>query len=163
MIIVDTNIISTFCRVDKLSLLFKLFPKQKFGIPAAIFNEIIKAVQTGYSFLEKINHFIESDELKLLSLTADELLSKQYLPDSFGAGDLECIIISQRQSHILLTNDKRMRNYCLSNNIVVYDLPAVLRTMWKNGIISKNRLKNLVCEIEEKDNILIKNKEEIYK
>ena len=163
MIIIDTNILSTFCRVDEFSLLFKLFPKHNFGIPPAVFDEVINAVQVGYTFLEKIIHYIESKKLELLSLTPNELLLKQNLPSSFGGGDLECIIISRRESYILLTNDKRMRNYCLSNNVVVYDLPEILRALWKSEIISIEQLQSLVCEIEDKDNILIKNKEEIFK
>ena len=47
MIIIDTNIISTFCRVDELSLLFKLFSKHNYGISAAVFDEIMKAFPPG--------------------------------------------------------------------------------------------------------------------
>lgn len=163
MIIIDTNIISTFCRIDELPLLYKLFPKHDFGIPATVFDEVMKALQAGYSSLENVFHYIKSDKLQLLSLTPNELLLKPNLPTSFGTSDLDCIIISKRRSHILLTNDKRLKNYCLSNNIVVYDLPEILRNLWKNGIVSKKRLRYLVSEIEKKDTIFIKNKEEIYK
>ena len=124
MIIVDTNIISTFCRVDKLPLLYKLFPKNELGIPAAVYDEMMEAIRLGYSFLNRAKLYVENGDLHLFSLTSEELQLKQNLPYSFGACDLECIIISQRSSHVLLTNDKRMRNYCRSENITVYNITS---------------------------------------
>ena len=60
MIIIDTNIISTFCRIDELPLLYKLFPKHDFGIPATVFDEVMKALQAGYSSLENVFHYNKS-------------------------------------------------------------------------------------------------------
>lgn len=98
MIIVDTNIISTFCRVDKFSLLYKLFPKSELGIPAAVYDEMMEAIRLGYSFLNRAKLYVENGDLHLFSLTPQELQLKQNLPDSFGACDLECIIIMNKKT-----------------------------------------------------------------
>ena len=98
MIIVDSNIISTFCLINQFSLLFKLFPKHQFGIPSAVYDETMKAIRLGYQFLENIQPFIDRKDVQLISLNPDEMRSKQNLPLSFGTGDIECIIVSRRPS-----------------------------------------------------------------
>jgi len=112
VIIIDTNIISTFCRVDQLSLLFRLFCKDKFGIVSAVYDELMEAIRLGDSFLEKVQSSIDSGELQLISLHPDELRAKQGLHRSFGSVDLASIIVCRERSYILLTNDKRVKNFC---------------------------------------------------
>ncbi len=74
MIVIDANIISTFCRVNKLKLLFQLLPEEQFGVASAVYDEIHEAILYGYKFLEKANSFIESGKLHLLPMSQDELL-----------------------------------------------------------------------------------------
>lgn len=44
MILVDTNILSSFARVDELELLFVLFPRSPLGVTPAILAEVHQAV-----------------------------------------------------------------------------------------------------------------------
>lgn len=76
----------------------------------------------------------------MISLNPNEMRAKQKLPLSFGAGDIECIIISRRPSHVLLTNNKRVRNKCESEGTQVYDLPIILRALWENKIVSVKKM-----------------------
>lgn len=63
MIIVDSNIISTFCLINQFSLLFRLFPKNQFGIPPAVYDEIIEAIRIGYQFLEIIQPMVDQEDI----------------------------------------------------------------------------------------------------
>jgi hypothetical protein len=162
MIILDSNIISTFCLIDQFPLLFKLFPKHDFGIPAAVYDEIMEAIQLGYHFLAKIQFDIDNQKMHLISLTADEMRSKQNMPRTFGNVDIECIIVSQRETNILLTNDKRIKNFCQSNFIKVHDLPNILRALWENKIVPDIDVQKIIMDIEEKENMIIKGKANIF-
>lgn len=158
MIIIDTNIISTFCRINKLTLIFKLFPNDTFGITPAVYDEMMEAIRLGYSFLKIAKSLVDKNDLQLISLKPDELQLKQTLPRSFGSGDLECIVVSKKRKYELLTNDKRIINYCKLESITVYDLPIILRAFWENGICSKKEVHRMIDEIENKENMVIKNK-----
>jgi hypothetical protein len=161
MIIIDSNIISSFCLINQFSLLFKLFPNQPFGIPPAVYDEIIGAIQLGYHFLETMRTLIDDDDVQLISLNPDEMRLKQHLPLSFGAGDIECIIVTRRPSHILLTNDRRVVNFCKSERTQVYDLPIILRAFWVSNILPRQKVNELILEIELKENMVIKSKKTI--
>lgn len=162
MIIIDTNIISTFCRIDQLPILFQLFPQDKFGITPAVYDELMEAIPLGFSFLEQAKSSIESGDLQIIPLQPEEIQSKQNLPRSFGPGDLESVIICQHRSYVLLTNDKRLRNFCKDEGITFYDLPMLLRALWENGVYPKQKVRQFISEIEAKENMVIKKKEEIF-
>jgi len=75
---------------------------------------------------------------------------------------LESLTIAKRRSLILLTNDKRVRNFCQSEGVVVYDLPMLLRALWTNGIRKKQEVEALATEIENKEHMVIKRKDQIF-
>lgn len=60
MIICDTNILSTFARAVELDLLFKLFPKQDFAVPPAVYEELKQAMQHGFAFMQSALKLIDS-------------------------------------------------------------------------------------------------------
>ena len=163
MIIVDNNIISTFTRVRQLELLFQLFPKDALGIPPAVYDEMMDAIRQDCAFLEAAAEMVQNERLQIATLTPAEIAAKQILPSSFGVGDAECVIICQTRNDTLLTNDRRVRNFCRAEGIAVYDLPQLLRALWENGILSKQRVRRLASEMEAAENMTIKNKESIFK
>lgn len=163
MILVDNNILSTFARVGQFELLFQLFPKDNLSIPPAVYDEMMDAIRLGCSFLESILETTQNRRLQIVPLTPDEVTAKQNLSLSFGAGDAECIIICQRRGDTLLTNDRRVRNFCIAEGIEVFDLPQLLRALWENGILSKRRVRRLADEMEVAENMVIKNKDAIFK
>ncbi len=163
MIICDTNILSTFARVGVLKLLFKLFPKQEFFIPKAVYEEIMEAIRHGAAFLHSVLALVDSGQIHLLTLTFEEARDKTTLPQSFGSGELEGVIICARRSSILLTNDKRVRNYCQEHGIEVYDLVLLLRTLWRKKVVSRKVVQKIVNDIERLERLVFKNKSDIFR
>jgi predicted nucleic acid-binding protein len=163
MIVCDTNILSTFARVGVLKLLFKLFPKHEFVIPKAVYEEIMEAVRYGATFLYSVLALVDSGQIRLLSLTPEEERDKSTLPQSFGPGELEGVVICARRRSIFLTNDKRVRNYCQEHRIEVYDLVLLLRTLWRKGAVSRKKVQKIVSDIERLEKIVFKNKSDIFK
>jgi predicted nucleic acid-binding protein len=163
MILVDNNILSTFARVGQLELLFQLFPKDTPGVPPAVHDEMMGAIRLGCVFLEEAAEMVQNGRLQIVPLTSAEIAARQNLPASFGAGDAECVILCQTRGDTLLTNDRRVRNFCRTEGVAVFDLPQLLRALWENGILSKRRVRRLVDEMEVAENMVIKNKEAIFK
>ncbi len=56
-----------------------------------------------------------------------------------------------------------MKNWCAKENIKHADLPDLLRACWQSEAMSKKEVKTLIEEIEEKDNITFRSKEEIFR
>jgi len=163
MIVSDTNILSTFARADELGSLFKLFPKHEFATPPAVYEEIKEAIRRGFVFLETVLKLIDSGPIRFLTLTPEETLESSRLPESFGAGESEAVAICIRRNAILLSNDKRVRNYCQTHGIEVYDLVRLLRALWKEKVVSRQKVQKIVTKIEQLEKIVIKNKNEIFK
>ena len=129
MILLDNNILSTFARVHELDLLFRLFPKDKLGVSPTVHDEMMHAIRLGCSFLEPAAQVIRGGRLDIVPLTPAEISAKQGLPSSFGAADAECTIVCRERGDTLLTNDRRVRNFCRTAGIIVFDLPQLLRAL----------------------------------
>lgn len=163
MIVCDTNILSTFARVGILELLFKLFPNHEFVIPPAVYKEINEAIQRGLLFLETVQTRVDAGQICLLALTSEEEVERKNLPRSFGLGEAEGVAICTRQDAVFLSNDKRVRNYCQERGIEVYDLIRLLRALWENKIVSRHKVHKIVNNIERLEEIVFKNKKDIFK
>ncbi len=62
---------------------------------------------------------------------------------------------------VLLTNDSVVRKVCEMEGILVLDLKDILKEIARIALISKEEMLSLLEDIEEKDNTLIKEKNEI--
>jgi predicted nucleic acid-binding protein len=162
MIVLDTNIIGTFARVGALDLIASLFNKDEIGVASAVYAELVAGVREGRDFLQTTVDLIEKGTFRLLPLTAEEVVERVQLPASLDGGEAESIIICMRRGAAFLTNDKRARNFCRSAGVQVFDLVEVLRSLWRLGVMPKRRVRKLVTEIERQENLVIKNKEQIF-
>jgi predicted nucleic acid-binding protein len=160
-IIVDTDILSTFGKTNKYALLKNLFPKSKLFISPKVYQDIIKAKDMGYDFVERI---LKHKPL-ICPLTEDEIKHAGELKDKeryLGWGEIESIILAKNRSFLLLTNDKKAIRIAHKLDINYFNLPMLLRQFWKQALLSKEEVLKLILVIEEKDRILILNKNKIF-
>lgn len=166
MIVVDTNILSSFARIQRLELLFAVAETDSLYLVPAVINEIKLGLKKNLNFLQPIIGGLES-EIKFfpLQLTPDEKNLSSSLPGSLNAGEKESISVCQkRMGSKLLTNDKRAHNYCKSNRIPSLDLKLILRQLWKAGHCSKDEVRFIMDEIEKNEpGMVIKGKDEILR
>ncbi len=78
-------------------------------------------------------------------------------------GELESVAACKLRKIALLTNERSVKNWCVKEDIECADLPDLLRGCWQSKVMSKKEVKTLIEEIEEKDNITFRSKEEIFK
>lgn len=163
MVLCDTNILSSFARIGALDLLFKLFPWHQFALPQAVHSEVAEAVRLNFKFLEPVLNLIALGKVAVVSLNSQEAQDLMNLPNSFGPGESEAIAICARRNAIILSNDKAVWNYCRAHAIEIYDLQSLLRSLWVNKIVSRNKTQKIVLEMERLEGIVFKNKERIFK
>ena len=162
MILADTNILGTFARVDALDFLIDLFGQNEIGVAPAVYAELLAGVREGREFLDAAVEFVESGKLKLLALTADEVVRRFTLPSSLDNGEAEFITLCQNRGAAFLTNDRRARNFCVAEGIEVFDLVDILRALWKLRVCSKRKVRQLLTDIETKEGMVIKQQDRIF-
>ena len=163
MILLDTNIISTFSKIGKLELLYDVFNADVLYVSPNVYDELLIAKDKGYAFVNHAIHLFQKKKLMLISLTSKEKEKADRLPSSFSKGERDSIAICRERNGIIVTNEKKVANYCKRQGIKYFDLRDVLKALYILMNFSKNEVNKLMNEIEEKDNIIIKDKEEIFK
>jgi len=156
-VVIDTDVLSTFCKIDKLELLQILFPKSTIIIVPSVYKEIRMAMQSG---ILKYSPPVRFSRVKLEPVErkfAKEIHERKRL----GEGDCECIAIAKRRKSLLLTNDQHAQKEASTRRIEYLDLPLILREFWKTGIMKREQVIDLATEIQSKDNIVIDNLERI--
>lgn len=162
MVLIDADVLSTFAKIEKLGLLFQAFKGKSLCIAPSVFQEIYNGVNDGYSSLSSILKLVHNKEIRVLPLTETEIIEKYSLSQSFGAGESDCIIICKHRGLLLVTNDKKVPKFCETEGIRYITLNALLRMLWRNSILSKEEVKDLIGEIEEKDRVTIMRPGEIF-
>ena len=71
------------------------------------------------------------------------------------------MIISKNRNGIFLTNDSRVVRHCQDNDIKVLDLRDILLILSKRRALTREAMKDLIHDIEDMDNTIIKDKSSI--
>jgi len=159
MIVFDTDMVSTFGKLRRLDLFKEMFPCRRLVIPTGVYQELSRAKEMGYTF---VDYILESVEV--VSLTKEELnLVGELDKTSLDSGEKECLAICKKRDYVLLTNDTQAKNKCKEKSVDFIDLHAFLRKLWKSEIMSKDEVDKLIDEIETKDKVKIKDKRRIFR
>ncbi|MDO9517925.1 MAG: hypothetical protein Q7J10_07765 [Methanosarcinaceae archaeon] len=160
-LIFDTDVLSTFGKLEKLDLLKKLFPDTNFNISTSVHNELFKAKDCGYEF---VDYIMESQMFKVTPLSQEEVdfLEKlRHERRSLGPGELECISICKHRGSVIVTNDVVAKKVCDYYHIDFIDLSMLLKSLIVSNILTSEEVRELIYEIEEKDKIIIKDVDDI--
>lgn len=162
MILVDTNILSTFSKIGKLELLYKVFNTNCLYISPNVHNELLRAKKKDYKFVADIFDLVDSKKLRRVSLTSEEKLKISTIPKSFSMGEKDSIVVCRERKGVIATNERKVITYCKKEGVVYFDLIDILRALYQFLNYSKEEINNLMGEIERKDNIIFKDKNIFY-
>jgi predicted nucleic acid-binding protein len=161
MIVIDTDILSMFAKVDAIDALKKLF-KDCIVMTPKIRDEISIPLEYGYTFPLNVISKIGTVPLSPSALKEYERLSENW---TLGKGELEAISYCKTENGIFLTNDKKARELAKNKGVRVISLQAILRALWKTGIKTKEETTKILERIKEIDNLYIspESESEIFK
>ena len=157
-LVFDTDILSTFGKIRRLDLLRGLFPNAMLLVPPSVYDELIKARERGYEF---VDYIIESGILEVTPLNEEELELLSKLREerrSLGLGEFEGISICKHREYILVTNDITAKKVRDRNRIKFVDLSMILKSLHVAEVLTDDELKAMIDEIERKDRVVIKDK-----
>ncbi len=152
-IILDTDVASAFAKIERLGLLLSLFSKHPIFITPRIFEELSVPLEYGYKFPLEI-----FSRLDVLYPSEDEIVAYQDMfirNKAIGKGELEAICICKRRGYVFSSMDSAALKLALSIGVEILDLQSILRALWESGIISKDDVKAIIREMEDKDNTTI--------
>ena len=156
-LVFDTDVLSTFGKIKRLDLLEKLFPGADFSIPTSVNNELFKAKDCGYEFVDYIT---DSRIFEVTLLGQEEVGFLEKLRDErrkLGPGELECISICKHRDSVLVTNDTAAKKVCDHYDIKFIDLSMLLKSLIVTDILTSKEVEALMDEIEDKDKVIISN------
>ena len=155
MVILDCDIASCLAKIDRIDLLSAAFPDFLIYITESVSIELLRASQAGFSFPDRI-----FKKIPVISLNQDERIMLHDIPKnrSIHFGEAEGVIISKNRNAIFLTNDSRAVRYCKDNDTKVLDLRDILLILFKQKALNQEELNDLIQDIEDMDNIIIKDK-----
>ena len=136
--VVDTDILSMFGKVGSISILKQIFEELK--VPSAVYEELLRAKEVGFSFVDDV-----FTDIEVINLSEDE--HKEYISlikneKYLHKGEIQGIIICKHRSGILLTNDKKAKNFCTKNGILYFDIKGILRALFLKNILNETKYKN---------------------
>ena len=72
------------------------------------------------------------------------------------------IAVAQARGYKILTNERLVKNWCRQAGIQYWDLPGILRALWRTHLLTQEQVRSLVTQIEAKDRIVFKDQEYIF-
>jgi predicted nucleic acid-binding protein len=158
IIVLDCDIASSLAKVDRVNLLKSAFPDSDIYITDSVYIELLRAKQAGFSFPDII---IKSIPIISLSQKEREILQEITQNRSIHFGESEGISIAKNRGAIFLTNDLKVVRYCRNMGIDVLDLKDILILLAIRRAVTYSEMKDLMQDLEEKDNTTIKDKSSI--
>lgn len=160
-IIIDTDIASAFSKIQCLNDLLNIFSNHSFYITPRIFEELSVPLEFGYAFplaiFESIDVFYPNEEEN--KAYQDILLVNR----SIGKGELEAICVCKSRGFVFSSMDATALRFALSLKVDILDLHAILRAFWMSGMKTKDEVREIIRDLEEKDNTSIKEYNYIFK
>ena len=161
-VLLDTDIASSFSKINGFEILFKLFPNSKFFIPTRVLEELKEAEELGFRFVGTVFNLL-GEKIEIASLNEGEMRDYEVIESigKFGYGEKACIAICRnRKDWILLSNDGYVNKKSRDLGINVYNLVDMLSLVIEEKIIKdEEELEELMDRIENLDRVRIRDKD----
>jgi len=152
-VILDTDILSIFAKIDELKLLGQLFGKDNLAITPKIMDEISVPLDYGYSFPTKVISYIGVMPLDEDSLSVFQKIFS--IRRDLGKGELEAVALCKIKGYRFATNDILAREFAQEEGITVFSLQSILKSHWKGKLKNKNVVREIIQRMKKADNLEI--------
>ena len=157
-ILLDTDVLSAFAKISGLELLNELFSSDELLITNGVYEELMYIRESGYDFVDQILGFVRNTPMDGKELDAYHSFLKR---TSLGKGELQCIAVCIVRGYPFVTNDRKAKNFASVKGVVAWDIPDILKALWVAEIKSKEDVAILIKTLEQKDRMIIKDKNRI--
>lgn len=161
VIILDADVASAFAKIKRLELLKMLFSKHRIVITPGIYEELTTSLDYGYTFpLDIFRYF----EVLYPSEEESEVYQKLLIEKrTLGKGELEAISICRHRGYIFSSIDAAALRFAEENGVETLGLHSILWSLRESCLQSKEEVKEIIIEIEKKDNTKIKDIDAVFR
>lgn len=147
-VVLDTDFLSAFLKIDRLKLVADFFQTATLSIPPAVYSELAET-----SLLSRLSIEGGTLDLRILPPPAFQLglLQENSAFSALGAGEQEAIALAVSAQSLLLMNDNRARQVAGKLGVVVFNVPAFLFAAKGSGFLDLAAVDTLVTSLIEKD------------
>jgi predicted nucleic acid-binding protein len=156
-VISDTDILSTFGKIARVTLLQRLFPHGH--VAPAVYRELLQAERLGFTWVASIREAVEVLPLMASESQQAERLSRLY--PQLGSGEIESFVLAQTHRLLCLTNDRQAKTVARALGLPYLDLEEILRALKTRERLTTEALSRVIAEIEEQDHTRIPAKDQI--
>ncbi len=147
-IILDTNVLSLFARVDRLDLLQRVFAAARspigFFITPAIYAELATGYERGVLYLAAPIQMVESGQVQVLDVLRADRLFISSLPARLATGEAEAIALCHRLNFVFVTHDRKAINFCERMGIPAIRLVSLLDRLRKAGLVTTDEIDRML-------------------
>lgn len=148
MTIFDTDILSTFAKINRLDLIKRLFGT--IYITPMIKEELLAPLEYGYKFpLQILN-----DSTAIMP-TEGELSLYSNFRTKLGKGEAEAISIARTRKLSFVTNDKVAQEIAKENGVNIISIQAILKASLEKHFLSQVELFEVIKDMGFKDGLII--------
>ncbi len=108
MVFVDTDVLSIFAKIQRLSLLFTVFNEDHLNISTAVENELQTGIAKGFDFAKDIIALHSQGQIVTYHPIAIDRQFTATLPRTLGSGERESMAICKRLDAIFVSNERRI-------------------------------------------------------
>ncbi len=163
MIFVDTDVLSTFAKIERLPLLFAVFDQETLNIAEAVKNEVKTGVSKGFSFSDDIIALQTQGQIRTYHTTLADQVFMSSLPQTLDAGESESMALCKRFTATFASNERRVMHHCQTNGIHCINLVDILRLLWELQILTQTDVRQIIKEIEIEDQLKFRSIDPIFK
>ncbi len=144
VVVLDTDFLSSFLKINKLALIRDFFGVEKLYIPAAVFSEIAKT-----KLAEKL---LNEKYIQIKNLDYDNLRSFNRQFENLGQGEKECIALCKEfLNSLLLISDKKALDVAKRNQIRVLNIPSFLLACKNERFLKRKDISKIIKDLKQKD------------
>ncbi|MCX9009672.1 MAG: hypothetical protein OIN66_00995 [Candidatus Methanoperedens sp.] len=148
-------------KIGRVDLLRKLFPESSLMITFEVYNELLRAKEAGYDFIDPILNQ-EFEVVHLDPALIEEYEQKKENLKNLHAGELTSILFCKNAGMDFATNDTRAKRFCKENGIEWLDIVDILRLCYLKQVLDRKEIEKVTRDIEEADRTRIARKERIF-
>ena len=153
MALVDSNILSSLAKIDRLDLLPPVF--ETVETPPSVIDELDRAETDGYEFMSRIVAVKSYNDgwLEIAAPTGVELkLADDIVEPRLSSTDAQCIAIASQRDARFVTDDAHVDTRGQQLDVEVWDLVLLLQAAIHCDVIATSEgLSTLVDDLREQD------------
>ena len=118
-------------------------------------------MQAGYTVLQAVFDLIASGKLRVVSLAEKDQQRMAQIPFTSAKGKADSLAYCLGHQAIFVTNDQRAYKRGMQLGVTCIRLATLLRSLWVSEVLTREKVRELIDEIEEAEGTIIKDRQEI--